>query len=113
MARRVPSPRAAQTSCLRSVATNRKLLLTNQPVKSRNEASTEARTLAPDAWHQRELCIVKAVQSTGNIFPITIALAGHADRNSMDCCTPIGTCPLVSLTNPNLGKKDSAVVVSK
>ena len=44
---------------------------------------------------------------------ITTAVDGHADWNSTDTCTLAGTSDRAIRTNPNLGKKPSAVVVSK
>ena len=44
---------------------------------------------------------------------MTIALAGHADRNSSDCCTLAGTCVLSIGANANFGKNPCAVVVSR
>ena len=44
---------------------------------------------------------------------MTMALAGHARRNSTDCSTPAGTCVLSIGANANFGKNPCAVVVSR
>src|SRR6478672_11861579 len=44
---------------------------------------------------------------------MTVAFKGHADRNSVDVCTPAGTSVRSMRSNPNRGKNPSAVVVSR
>jgi hypothetical protein len=44
---------------------------------------------------------------------MTVAFEGHADRNSMDVCTPAGTSVRSMRSKPNRGKNPSAVVVSR
>jgi hypothetical protein len=44
---------------------------------------------------------------------MTIAEAGHADRNSIDSRTDDGTWARAIGSNPNRGKNRSAVVVNK
>ena len=44
---------------------------------------------------------------------MTIALDGQAERNSIDVCTDAGTSARSIRSNPNFGKKRSAVVVSR
>ena len=47
------------------------------------------------------------------VLLITMAVDGHADRNSTDVCTLAGTCGRVIRSNANLGKNSFAVVVSR
>jgi hypothetical protein len=48
-----------------------------------------------------------------NRLCMTVADAGHADRNSMEAWTDSGTAARVIVSNPNLVKNPSAVVVSR
>jgi hypothetical protein len=46
-------------------------------------------------------------------FRITVALDGHAEVNSTDAWTVIGTSLRAMRSNPNFGKNPSAVVVKR
>ena len=48
-----------------------------------------------------------------SVWRMTVAVDGHADVNSTDVCTSVGTSARAIRVNPNLGKKSSAVVVNR
>lgn len=63
--------------------------------------------------HARRLPRLLAASSRYNGLRMTVAVDGHAAVNSIEVCTEAGTSPRAMRSNPNFGKKRSAVVVSR
>jgi len=71
------------------------------PPRAQREPAHAAKPIDADSRH------------ADSALRMTVALDGHAEMNSTEVCTVLGTSARVMRSNPNLGKKPSAVVVRR